>query len=59
MIPIEISIPTWRRENFDETANKDNLNASADLVEEVREVARIREFAAKDRVAKRVNLKVR
>ena len=37
----------------------DNLNISTDLIDEVRESARIREVAAKQRLAKRYNLKVR
>ena len=59
MIPVEINTSTWRREHFDENANIDNLNISADQLDEVRESARIREAAAKQRLAKRYNLKVR
>ena len=54
MIPVEINTPTWRREHFDKSANTDNLNISADQLDEVRESARIREAAAKQRLAKKV-----
>ncbi|XP_058775202.1 uncharacterized protein LOC131649458 [Vicia villosa] len=57
IIPIEINTPTWRRAHFNEDANLEGLNVSTDLVNEVRESTRIREYAAKDRFAIRYSLK--
>ena len=59
MIPVEINTPTWRRENFDKESNKNDLISSADMVEEIREMAQVREFVVKSRVAKKLNLKVK
>ncbi|XP_039687900.1 uncharacterized protein [Medicago truncatula] len=58
MLPVEIDTPTWRRENFSEEANKVGVQCTMDMIDEVRESAHIREFAAKQRAAQRYNSKV-
>jgi len=59
MIPVELVETSWRRTNFDEQCKDDNLRANLDLVQEVREEARIHEEAAKLRAARRYNFRVR
>jgi len=45
--------------NFDEQSNDNNLRADFDMMQEVREEARIRVEAAKLRAARRYNTRVR
>jgi len=59
MIPVELEEASWRREHFDEQSNGDNLRADLDMVQEVREEARIRAEAAKLRATRRYNTRVR
>lgn len=59
IILIEINTSTWRRISFDENTNSDGLDNYANLLDEIREIAHIREFAAKQRIARRFNVKVR
>lgn len=56
---VEINTPSWRRSQFNEEANKVGLKCSSDLVDELREVAHIREFATKHMVIIRYNSKVK
>ena len=58
MIPVELREASWRRTNFDEQSNDDNLRAELNLVHEIREEARVREEVAKLRVARRYNTRV-
>ena len=58
MIPVEIDTPTWRRDTFSEEANEVGMAVSMDVIDEVREQAHIREFAAKQRAARRYNSRV-
>ena len=55
MIPVELGEASWRPEHFNEQSNGDNLHADLDMVQEVREEARIRTEAAKLRAARRYN----
>jgi hypothetical protein len=47
MLPVEIDTPTWQSDTFLEEANEVGLAVSMDVIDEVREQAHIREFAAK------------
>ncbi|RDX84457.1 Tf2-6, partial [Mucuna pruriens] len=58
MIPVEIGEPSPRTALFEPTANEEELRANLDLLQEVREIAHIREYAAKTRVARKYNQKV-
>lgn len=58
MLPVEIDTPTWRREHFSEESNEVGIRCTMDMIDEVREAAHIREFAAKQRAARRYNSKV-
>ena len=59
MIPVEVVLPSWRRENFEEEANNQALNEEADLLDEMRDAAHVRETAAKQRMTRRFNLRVK
>lgn len=59
MIPIEVDSPTWRRKHFNEEANREGLVVDADLIEEMRTIARVRELTLKQRMAKCFDSKVR
>ena len=52
MIPAEVKVPSFRFENFDEDTNAGLLAAEKDMIEERREVARIRMEAQKKRMAR-------
>ena len=58
MLPVKIDTPTWRRDNFMEEANEIGVKCTMDMIDEIREVAHIREFAAKQRAARRYNSRV-
>jgi len=58
MIPVELGETSWRRVSFDEQSNDNNLRAELDMVQEVREEARVRAEAAKLRAARRYNTRV-
>ena len=51
MIPIEVNVPSFRYENFDEETNTLLLAAERYMLEERREVVRIRMEAQKQRTA--------
>lgn len=59
MIPVEMNTPTWRRLAFNEIINSESLDILEDLLDEVRKIAHVREFASKQRIARRFNIKVR
>lgn len=59
LIPIEILEPSPRRMLTEEVPNQNNLRANLDLLDEVQELAKVKEEAAKQRAAKRYNSKVR
>ena len=59
MIPVEVVLPSWRRENFEEESNKQALQEEADLLDEIRDTTHIREMAAKQRMTRRFNLRVK
>src|ERR1051325_9985358 len=52
MIPVEVALPSWRRENFEEEANNQALQEEADLLDEIRDMTHIREMAEKQRRTK-------
>lgn len=58
MIPVELGEPSFRRENVDETVNPTNLAIDLDLLVELRDVAHLREYAVKQRAARRYDSKV-
>ena len=47
MIPTEVRVPSFRYENFDEETNTSLLAMEKDMIEERREVARVRMEAQK------------
>jgi len=49
IIPLELGEVSWRRSNFEEEYNSDNLRADLDLIHDIREEARVRKEAAKSR----------
>ncbi|RDX66759.1 hypothetical protein CR513_54446, partial [Mucuna pruriens] len=53
MIPVEIGKPSPRTMLFESVGNEEELRANLDLLLEVREIAHIKEYAAKARVARR------
>src|ERR1051325_147498 len=57
MIHVEVTLPSRRRDSFDERANDQGLNEESDLLEEVRNATHLREIAAKQRLAQCYNLK--
>src|ERR1051325_8602162 len=59
MIPVEVTLPSLRRENFEEGTNNQGLDAEADLVEEVRNTTHLREITTKQRITQRFNLKAK
>jgi len=58
MIHVEVGIPTLRRQLIDLSLKNESLAASLDLINELRDRARIRDEAGKLRVARRYNSKV-
>jgi len=59
MISVELEEVSWRRANFDEESNPNRLRVDLDLIQEVREEARVRDEAAKLRAARRYNTQLR
>ena len=59
MIAAEVKVPSFRYENFDEETNTSLLVAERDIIEERREVARIRIEAQKQRMARYYDSKVK
>ncbi|RDY06849.1 Tf2-6, partial [Mucuna pruriens] len=58
MIPVEIGEPSPRTALFEPATNEEELRANLDLLQEVREIAHIKEYAAKARVARKYGWKV-
>ncbi|PNX63155.1 gag-pol polyprotein, partial [Trifolium pratense] len=58
MIPVEIDPPSWRRETTTLEENNRALEENLDMIKEKREKARFREFATKQRAARRYNSRV-
>ncbi|CAJ2643996.1 unnamed protein product [Trifolium pratense] len=59
MIPVEINPPSWRRETTTQEENDRALEENLDMIEERRERAHFREFAIKQRAARRYNTRVK
>ncbi|GKU91872.1 hypothetical protein SLEP1_g5686 [Rubroshorea leprosula] len=59
VIPVEVGLPSVRSDRQDDQNNGQLLRENLDLVEEVREMARIRSVAHQSRVAKFYNKRVR
>ncbi|XP_045797595.1 uncharacterized protein LOC123891742 [Trifolium pratense] len=59
MIPVEINPPSWRRETITQEENDRALEENLDMIEERRERAHFREFAIKQRAARRYNTRVK
>ncbi|GLT84992.1 hypothetical protein SLE2022_031950 [Rubroshorea leprosula] len=59
VIPVEIGLPSDRSDRHDGLNNEQLLRENLDLVEEVREMSRIRNMAHQNRVAKFYNKRVR
>ncbi|RDX82514.1 Tf2-11, partial [Mucuna pruriens] len=59
MILVEIGEPSPRTALFESTMNEEELRANLDLLQEVWEIAHIKEYAAKTRVARKYNQKVK
>nr|KYP32782.1 Pol polyprotein [Cajanus cajan] len=59
MIPVEVGEPSHRRMTFDSTQNSEALQTDLDLVDEIRECARIQEEVCKIRAARRYNSKLK
>lgn len=55
MIHIEVNSPTYYRVNFDNRFNKEGLNKLTDLIEEMRRMPHIMEYAVKQRMDMRFN----
>ncbi|KAL5576999.1 hypothetical protein UlMin_018698 [Ulmus minor] len=59
VVPVELGIPTFRIENFNEEDNDVLLALASDLLEEKREKAQLRATALQQTVARHYNSKVR
>jgi hypothetical protein len=59
VIPVEIGVPSFRRENYEEGTNDVNLAAEKDLLDEKREYARLRMMAYQQRAARYYNSKTK
>ena len=57
VIPVEIGNPTWRV-TFPIPDNNQRLLEELDVIDEVRELARLKELSRKQQVAQRYNMKV-
>ncbi|XP_012832643.1 PREDICTED: uncharacterized protein LOC105953519 [Erythranthe guttata] len=57
--PVEIGEPSWRVINYSPEANEEAMRVNLDLVDELREIASIRQQMYKSRMAKAYNSKVR
>ncbi|RDX77497.1 Tf2-8, partial [Mucuna pruriens] len=58
VIPVEIGEPSPKTALFEPTANEDELRANLDLLQEIREIAHIKEYAVKTRVARKYDRRV-
>ena len=59
VIPIQLSLPTLRVEQYDEAENPARMMLNLDLLEETRDKARVRMAAYRQRVARYYNSRVR
>ena len=59
MIPIEVEEPSIKRLLFQQQQNEENMRVELDTTEEVREMAMIKEEAAKLQAARRYNTKIK
>ena len=59
IIPVEVAIPYFRYEKFDEGVNQLAMAAELDMIEERREHARLRMVAQKQRMARYYNSRTR
>ena len=59
MIPVEVKVPSFRYNSFDEAVNDSLLATERDTIEERREVARIQMEAQKQRMARYYDCKVK
>ncbi|KAL5537944.1 hypothetical protein UlMin_045731 [Ulmus minor] len=59
VIPIEISLPTFRVDNFDKESNDVLLALTTDLLEEKREISQVRAAALQQTIARYYNSKVK
>jgi len=59
MLPVEVNESTLRRQMEDWNINNECLRTDLDLIEELRERAKIKEAAVKRRAMKRFNAKVK
>ncbi|RDY09022.1 hypothetical protein CR513_06681, partial [Mucuna pruriens] len=58
MILVEIGEPSPRTTLFEPSGNEEELRANLDLVQEAKEIAHVKEYAIKARVARKYNRKV-
>ncbi|RDX99705.1 hypothetical protein CR513_17212, partial [Mucuna pruriens] len=58
MIPVEIGEPSPRMTLFEPSRNEEELRTNLDLIQEVREIAHIKEYVVKTRAARKYNQKV-
>ncbi|RDX88927.1 Retrovirus-related Pol polyprotein from transposon 17.6, partial [Mucuna pruriens] len=58
MIPVEIGEPSPRTALFEPATNEEELRTNLDLLQEVREIVHIKEYAAKARAARKYGQKV-
>ncbi|RDX83581.1 Tf2-11, partial [Mucuna pruriens] len=58
VIPVEIGEPSSRTTLFESIANEDELRENLDLLQEIREIAHIKEYAVKTRVARKYDRRV-
>ncbi|GKV12598.1 hypothetical protein SLEP1_g23719 [Rubroshorea leprosula] len=59
VIPVEVGLPSGRSDRHDDQNNEQLLRENLDLVEEIKEMSRIRNMAHQSRVAKFYNKRVR
>ncbi|KAL5552138.1 hypothetical protein UlMin_002314 [Ulmus minor] len=59
VIPVEISLPTFRVDNFDEESNDVLLALATDLLEEKREISQVRAAALQQTITRYYNSKVK
>ncbi|RDX82777.1 Gypsy retrotransposon integrase-like protein 1, partial [Mucuna pruriens] len=58
MIPVEIREPSPQTTMFELSENEEELRANLDMLQEIREIAHVREYAIKERVARKYDKKV-
>jgi len=59
IIHVDLGEVSWRRRNFEEEYNSDNLRADLDLIHDIREEVRVRKEAAKSRATCWYNSRVK